>query len=60
MTKRELYEKVIYQLEADWNSKHDRMEAIKLLEQIPIEKLEEYMKDVKFDAPKIKTFSSVL
>jgi len=60
MTKRELYEKVIYQLEADWNSKHDRMEAIKLLEQIPIEKLEEYMNDVKFDAPKIKTFSSVL
>ena len=60
MTKRKLYEKVIYQLEADWNSRHDRMEAIKLLEQIATKKLEEYMEGVKFDAPKVKTFSSVL
>lgn len=60
MTKRELYEKVIYQLESDWNSRHHRMEAIKLLEQIPMEKLKEYMEDVKFDAPKVKTFSNVL
>ena len=36
------------------------MEAIKLLEQIPMEKLKEYMEDVKFDAPKVKTFSNVL
>ena len=59
MTKSELVEKVIFQLMNDWHSKHDRAEAVKLIENIPLEKLEAYMEGVKFDAPNIKTFSTV-
>ena len=59
MTKHELIEKVIFQLVEDYHSKHDRAEAVKLIENIPQEKLEEYMEGVKFNAPKIKTFSTV-
>ena len=59
MTKSELVEKVIFQLMNDWHSKHDRAEAVKLIENIPHEKLEAYMEGVKFDAPNIKTFSTV-
>lgn len=59
MTKRQLIEKVILQLAEDYHTKHHRAEAIKLIENIPLEKLEEYMEGVKFDAPNIKTFSTV-
>lgn len=59
MANRELMEKVVYQLMEDWNSRHHKAEAIKLLENIPEEKMKEYMKDVKFDAPKLKTFSTI-
>jgi len=59
MTKSELVEKVIFQLMNDWHSKHDRAEAVKLIENIPLEKLEAYMEGVELDAPNIKTFSTV-
>ena len=50
MDKHQLIEKVIFQLIEDWHDKHHQAEAVKLIENIPVQKLEEYMEGVKFDA----------
>ena len=42
-------EQVIHQLMNDWYDRNNRDMAIRLIENIPAEKLEEYMQDVDFD-----------
>jgi hypothetical protein len=42
-------EQVIHQLMTDWYDRNNRDMAIRLIENIPAEKLEEYMQDVDFD-----------
>lgn len=42
-----LIDKVIHQLMKDWYDENDKCLARWLIQEIPVEKLEEYMQDVK-------------